>query len=180
MLDCLLLIELQTFPSFVFTLFLILIGNSIYASNQGFGEQENEANVKTDIQIQENECNKDTQCKHEQETNNSINVVTINKQTKKSTQLLTCQECFNSILSKEQINTFLYAFGKATEEGPFISINQVSNFIHAFQGHQLLNEDLTEALITNLNTGKISEDQFQKIITCLQEAGLDVEESITG
>lgn len=171
--------ELQTFTSFGFTLLLILIGNSIYASNQTFGEQENEANVKTDIQVQENECNKDTQCKHEQETNNSINVVTMNKQTKKFIQLLTCQECFNSILSTEQINTFLDAFGWATEEGSFTSINQVSNFMHAFQGHQILNEDLKDALITNLNTEKISKDQFQKLIMCLQEAGLDVEESIS-
>jgi len=150
----------------------ILLGNGIY-SGQVFALEnqtgtENEAEVEADIE-QENKCKKDTECENENEINNSLNIVNPqqnNTQTEPVTQ--TCEECFTTILSSEQLENFLINF---SEVGPEVTtVEELCDVIERDQG---LNELDYVIGITAENSG-LTEEQYLELIQCLQDAGLDV------
>ncbi len=157
-----------------------LLVSGTYISNQtSILAQENEAEIKADIE-QENKCAKDTECENENKINNQLSITNTTQDQEGQPVTSSCETCFTDILTEEQITSFIDAFGQATEQGPFTSIEDLCNFIDAEDEEfsDLLTEDLFDAAFgVNgvTNTNPLSDEQYQALIQCLQDVGLNVD-----
>jgi len=150
----------------------ILLGSGMY-SNQIFAQQENEAEVEVDIE-QENKCKKDTECENENEINNSLTITTTQGQEQEQPEIPTCETCFTDILSEEELDAFITEFAIHVK-GPVTTLEELCEFIEQAQGDIQLNIVLLESA----NAALLTEDQYIDLIECLQDAGLDVDFTIT-
>jgi len=145
----------------------VLLGSGTFVSNPVFA-QENEAEVEADIE-QENKCKDDTECENENEINNSLTITTITQsQEQEQPETPTCETCFTDILSEEEISSFLIAFDEV--QLVITTLEELCEFIDRAQGIEQLNQDLL-----TVAQASISEEQYNALIECLQDAGLDVD-----
>ncbi|NOJ32621.1 MAG: hypothetical protein DA329_10835 [Candidatus Nitrosocosmicus sp.] len=154
------------------------INTSVYAEENQTGT-ENEAEIEAEIE-QDNKCKKDSECETENEINNQLTITNITKVQEEQPETQTCETCFTNILSEEQIASFLEALSQAAGEAPFTTLEQVCEFIgerdEGESSVQLDNAILNTAFgsLTVINTNPLSEDQYNELIQCLQEVGLEV------
>lgn len=144
------------------------MNTSVYAQQNQTGT-ENEAEIKADIG-QENKCKKDSECENENELNNSLNIV---NQQQNNTQTgtvtpKTCEECFTTILSSEQLEDFLINF---SELGPEVTTVEQLCVVIEEQGVPELDDVIRDAA----EVSGLTEDQYLELIRCLQAAGFDVQ-----
>jgi len=145
----------------------VLLGSGTFMSNQtSILAQENEAEVEVDIE-QENKCKNDTECKNENEINNSLTITATQGQ-EEQPETSPCEDCFD-IVGEGQIDNFLAAFIEAVQQ-QISTLEELCQYIDENQGTLELNEDLLTAAMASIN-----EDQYNDLILCLQDAGLDVD-----
>jgi len=143
----------------------ILLGSGFYSNSVPIYAQENEAEIEASIE-QENKCKKDTECKNENEINNSLTIITT--QTQEEPETPTCETCFTDIMSQEELDDFITEFD-LNVESEITTLEQLCEFIQEEQGV----EDLNFVLLVAAQAS-ISEEQYEALIECLQDVGLDV------
>jgi len=146
-----------------------LLGSGTFLSNQtSILAQENEAEVEIDIE-QENKCKKDTECKNENEINNQLSVTTITQTQEEQPEIPTCETCFTDNMSQEELDDFITEFATHVKTS-ITTLEQLCEFIDLAQGEVQLNVVLLESA-----QNSIGEEQYQALIECLQDAGIDVD-----
>jgi len=142
---------------------------SIYAKENQTGTT-NEAEIEADIE-QENKCKNDTECENENEINNQLTVTNNGTQTSEQPVIPTCEDCFTDNLSSSEIEAFIIALnGILNGTGGLETLEQLCEFIEQNQGTSELNDQLISAAESTL-----SEEQYQALIECLHDAGIDVD-----
>ncbi len=153
----------------------ILLGNGLYSTNQIFAEEnqtgtENEAEVKADIE-QENKCKKDTECENENKINNSLTITNNGTQTQPSQETpQTCEECFTTILSEQQIQSVLNN-EVFPEEIPLNSVQDMCILIADVFDVPEFADDFNVAL----TQADLTEEQFNELEQCLAELGFPMD-----
>jgi len=143
----------------------ILLGNGMYSNSVSVFAQENEAEIEADIE-QENKCKKDTECENENEINNQLNLNGTQPQQQKVPQ--TCEECFTTILTEQELNDLIQAFD-ADSEGLITSLAELCDFITENVNDPGFREFISERLFTLGNDVGISEDTINELLDCLEK-----------
>jgi len=147
----------------------ILLANGMYSNSVSiFAEQENEAEIEADIE-QENKCKKDTECENENELNNSLNILNNGTQQQQQKEPQTCEECFTTILTEQELNDLIQAFDEDSEGDVSsledLCLGQFDQFVNVPEFREFISERL---FVLGTDVG-ISEDKINAILDCLEK-----------
>lgn len=160
---------------FVLMLSIFLAGqtyysNQIIALDNQRGQEKNEAHVENNI-VQENGCEKDSECKNKNEINNQI--TNLNQKSIGPSHLepvpSASQTCLTDNLSKGELKDFIVQFDTDAET-EIATLDQLDKFINENQNSQKLDLDLIHAAEASITSIK-----YEEIIFCFQDAGIDVD-----
>jgi len=143
-----------------------LLGSGIYSNNvYVLAQQENEAEVEADIE-QENKCKKDSECENENELNNSLNIVNNGTQQQQQQEPQTCEECFTTILTEQELNDLIEVLAQEFNAPNTISLLcGIDNVINDPEFRQFYSQ-----LLFDFGPGVgISEDKINAILDCLEK-----------
>ncbi len=144
----------------------VLLANGMYSNSISvIAQLTNEAEVNTDIE-QENKCKKDTECENENKINNSLNILNNGTQQQQQKEPQTCEECFTTILTEQELNDLIQALGEEFEG--LDNVSELCNFDDVIDDPGF--REFFSGILFEFGTGVgISEDKINAILDCLEK-----------